>query len=128
VLLHQLPLSPNGKVDIGALPVPEPGKTGLGKTVAPRNHIEEELARIWAEVLHVDGIGVHDNFFRLGGHSLLATQVISRVRDAFQVKLPLRDFFAGPTVAELAVAVVQAIAKQADSDEMAEILAQLEQL
>lgn len=127
VLLHQLPLSPNGKVDIAALPVPE-GRAGLGMSVAPRNHLEEELARIWQEVLRVENVGVHDNFFRLGGHSLLATQVISRLRDVYQVKLPLRDFFAGPTVAALAVAVVQAIADQSDGEDMEEILAQLEQL
>jgi amino acid adenylation domain-containing protein/FkbM family methyltransferase len=129
VLLHRFPLSPNGKVDTQALPMPEAGRPGLGETsLAPRNHIEEGLSRIWAEVLRLDRVGVNDNFFRLGGHSLLATQVVSRVRDAFQVKLPLREFFAGPTIAELAVAVVQSIATQSDGDEMDEILAQLEDL
>ena len=103
--LEQMPLTPNGKVDRRALearPTPE----GLGGAadqvyVAPRNPTEELLVRIWAEVLGVERVGVEDNFFELGGHSLLATQVISRVRRALDVALPLRTLFEHPTVAEL---------------------------
>src|SRR5262249_20460746 len=70
--------------------------------VAARTPIEELTAGIWAELLGVEQVGIHDNFFELGGHSLLATQVISRLRDAFQIELPLRTLFVSPTVAETA--------------------------
>ena len=72
---------------------------------APRTPTERELARIWSQVLRVDEVGIHDNFFDLGGHSLLATQVISRINDTFPVKLPLRRIFETPTVAGLAEAL-----------------------
>jgi hypothetical protein len=79
-------------------------------------------------VLGLSRVGVHDNFFELGGHSLLATQLISRLQDAFDVKLSLRSFFVAPTVAELAVAVGQARAAETEAEELARILAELEEL
>jgi aspartate racemase len=103
VLLSEMPLTPNGKVDRGALPDPDQSRPELiASYVAPRNQTEETLALMWAEVLKVERVGVEDNFFDLGGHSLLATQIISRVRETFKVEVPLRNLFESPTVAALA--------------------------
>src|SRR4030095_13870566 len=71
----------------------------------PRNPIEQVLAGIWAAVLKIGPVGVQDNFFELGGHSLLAMQVISRVREAFQIELPIRSLFANPSIGLLARAI-----------------------
>ncbi|HEX5886219.1 MAG TPA: condensation domain-containing protein, partial [Pyrinomonadaceae bacterium] len=73
--------------------------------VEPSDPIHQQLAEIWIEVLGIEQIGIHDNFFKLGGHSLLVTQVISRLRDLFRVELPLRSFFESPTVAGLAARI-----------------------
>ena len=101
VFMDGLPLTPNGKVDRKALPRPE-FKQPEKNFVAPRNKMEEKLASIWCELLDLKRVGVHDNFLELGGHSLLATQVISRVRNAFGVELPLRTVFEEPTIAGFA--------------------------
>jgi amino acid adenylation domain-containing protein len=103
VMLEAFPLTANGKVDRRALPAPDGGRAELGEAfVACRTSTEELLAEIWGQVLGVNQIGVYDNFFRLGGHSLLATQVVSRVREAFQLEIPLRRLFEAPTIAGLA--------------------------
>ncbi|HEX2092659.1 MAG TPA: amino acid adenylation domain-containing protein, partial [Longimicrobiaceae bacterium] len=101
VTLETLPLTTSGKIDRRALPVPEGQSLTVGY-VAPRTPGEEVLAGIWAEVLDVEQVGTLDSFFDLGGHSLLATRVVSRVRLAFGVELPLRALFESPTVAGLA--------------------------
>ncbi len=106
VILEAMPLTPNGKIDRRSLPAPNRARPVLGAAyVAPRTEIEEKLAHIWVQVLGVEPIGIHDNFFELGGHSLLTTQLLSQVRETFQVNLPLRHLFENPTVAELAVAI-----------------------
>jgi amino acid adenylation domain-containing protein len=127
VLLEKLPLTPSGKVDRRALPAPEGG--GLGLAVAyepPRTKREETLAKVWARVLGREKIGVNDNFFALGGHSLLATQVMSGVRQAFQVELPLRVLFERPTIAGLAAAVEDALLATVDAEELEHVLDELE--
>jgi amino acid adenylation domain-containing protein len=105
VHLDAFPVNPNGKLDRKALPAPELASSEDESYVAPRTPVEEVLAGIWAEVLGVARLGVHDEFFELGGHSLLATRVVSSVREVFGVELPLRALFEGPTVAEMAKAV-----------------------
>jgi acyl carrier protein len=102
VTLDSLPLTPNGKIDRRALPAPDNTRPfGEGAYVAPQTPVEEMLAGIWAQVLEVKQVSIHDNFFDLGGHSLLATQLISRLRDTFCVEFPLRGLFESPTVASL---------------------------
>jgi len=102
VQLEALPLTPNGKIDRRALPAPDTSRPfGEGGYVAPQTPVEEMLAGIWAQVLEVKQVSIHDNFFDLGGHSLLATQLISRLRDTFNVEFPLRGLFECPTVASL---------------------------
>ncbi|RYZ41973.1 MAG: amino acid adenylation domain-containing protein, partial [Myxococcaceae bacterium] len=103
VVLERLPLLPNGKVDRKALPAPEAVREPRKQAhVAPRTPAEQMLAGFWAEVLRLESVGLHDNFFEVGGHSLLAMQLVARVREAFRVDLPLRDVFESPTVAALA--------------------------
>jgi len=129
VSLAALPLSPNKKVDHRLLPAPDSARPELEKSyVPPRNQTEEVLAGIWSAVLGLKQVGVEDNFFELGGHSLLATQMISRLRDAFDVRLPLRCLFETPTVAGLAQAVGHMLAQKVETEEIASLLAQLEGL
>jgi amino acid adenylation domain-containing protein len=118
VFLSALPLTPNGKIDRRALPIPDQAGAELQRTfAAPRTPLEKVLARIWAEVLKFEQVGVDDNFFDLGGHSLLATQVVSRVREALQVELPLRALFENPTVTGLALQIAQDQAKRTIAEE-----------
>ena len=112
LVIDALPLTPNGKLDRAALPAPEGDRAGLADAyMAPRDAREEILCGIWSSVLGLDRIGVRDDFFELGGHSLLATQVISRLRAAFEVELPLRALFETPTVAGLAARIEDARAE-----------------
>ena len=117
-VLERWPLTTNGKLDRKALPDPE-RDASEADYVAPGTTTEELVAGIWRDVLDVKRVGVRDNFFELGGHSLLATQVIARVHDALEVELSMRQFFAAPTVAGLAMAVEAALIrdiKLADPD------------
>ncbi len=105
VVLDALPLSPNGKLDRKALPAPDQDRPECqGAFVPPRTPTEELLASIWAEVLGVPRVGVHDNFFDLGGHSLQAVQVAARVSKALGRTVPVKALFLYPTVASLAAA------------------------
>lgn len=99
VALEALPLTPNGKIDRQALPAPSRERSA-GRT-PPRTALEQVVAAVWEDVLEVSEVAADDDFFELGGHSLLATQVVSRLRDALQVQVPLRSLFAAPTVAGL---------------------------
>ncbi len=129
VFLEAFPLTPNGKVNRRALPAPDAYQRSLEVDfVAPRTPTEQELATIWSEVLRLKQVGIHDNFFELGGHSLLATQVISRLREAFSLDFPLRYLFENPTLAELAQEVMAQQLEQSESDALAQILGEVDQL
>ncbi|HET6514231.1 MAG TPA: amino acid adenylation domain-containing protein, partial [Thermodesulfovibrionales bacterium] len=127
VVLDALPLTPNGKVDRKSLPTLELGRPDLEDSfVAPRTPVEELVAGIWCEVLGLKKVGIHDNFFLVGGHSLLATQVVSRLRKTLQQEVPLRFLFESPTPAGLAMRITQSQAENADPEELARILDELE--
>jgi amino acid adenylation domain-containing protein len=136
VLVDALPLSPSGKLDLAALPLPEAVSPDQERSFVA----EAQIAEIWRALLKIEQLGRDDNFFELGGHSLLATQMMSRLRDRFGVELPLSAMFEMPTVAALAQridtlrpAATQAAelgrdSAQLDDDELAGLLAQLESL
>ncbi|MCP4156008.1 MAG: hypothetical protein GY757_50260, partial [bacterium] len=102
VIIEEIPLNTNGKVDRKRLP--EPGSLSGGEFAPPRNDMEKEIVRMWSQVLHVDveGIGIDTDFFQLGGHSLRATTLISKIHKQFHVRLPLSELFRTPSVRELA--------------------------
>ncbi|MGC5011355.1 amino acid adenylation domain-containing protein [Streptosporangium sp. DT93] len=118
--LDRLPLQAHGKVDRAALPDPEPGRADeQAGHVAPRGPVEEAVAGIWAGVLDVENVGVHENFFDLGGHSLLATQVVARIRKTLPGVRPpvgVLEMFTHPTVAELAALIAERRSGTGDGD------------
>ncbi|MEO0373921.1 MAG: amino acid adenylation domain-containing protein [Cyanobacteria bacterium P01_A01_bin.17] len=123
VALKILPLTTNGKVNRRALPIPEKVRPELSQNfVAPRTETEVAIATIWCDILQLEIVGVTDNFFDLGGHSLLATQVLSRLRETFQIELPLRRLFDAHTVAEIADVIEEILTAEIEalSDDEAE--------
>ncbi|MGI5208662.1 amino acid adenylation domain-containing protein [Spirillospora sp. CA-108201] len=102
VVLDEMPLTPNGKVDARALPKPEPATAPATAYRAPAGEAQEAVAAVFADLLGVDRVGADDDFFALGGNSLIAMRVVSRVRRALDVELPVRALFEAPTVAGLA--------------------------
>ncbi len=121
--LEKLPLTPSGKIDRKALPLPDQARPDDQPYVAPRTDTEITMTAIWAEVLRLEKVGIYDNFFTLGGHSLIGTQLMSRIRDAFQVELPLRLLFETPDVASLVehVEIARWVSKEpAPVDELAD--------
>ncbi|WP_292846224.1 amino acid adenylation domain-containing protein [Nostoc sp. NMS8] len=113
VMLEAMPLTPSGKVDRKALKAPDE-ELSRDNFVLPCTPIEEALAHIFTSVLGMQRISIHDNFFQIGGHSLLGTQVISRLRETFNVELPLRRLFELPTVAQLSQILLKLEQNNAD--------------
>ncbi|HYP25735.1 MAG TPA: phosphopantetheine-binding protein, partial [Blastocatellia bacterium] len=114
--LQELPLTSSGKVDRRALPDAEwSGQAESRSYEAPRTPVEEVVAGIWADVLSLDQVGIHENFFDLGGHSLLVTKVISRVRSVFDVEIPLMEMIETPTVAAFADLIDRALKEESFS-------------
>ena len=130
-ILDTLPLTAHGKVDRQALPSPDETRPDLEQSfVAPSTPVETALAEIWAQVLNINRVGIHDNFFDLGGHSLSATQVISRVRSTLNIDLPLQNLFQEPTIAGLAFRVshVDLLGLDLHNDTFSDIIDSIERL
>jgi amino acid adenylation domain-containing protein len=128
-LLEEFPYTPNGKLDRRALPAPDKSRAYLEQGyVAPRTEVEEELSRIWADLLHVERVGVEENFFDAGGHSLLATQLLSRIRSNFAVELTLREFFMSPVLKDLVEILEDRMLIGADSEKLDRMLDALDSM
>jgi hypothetical protein len=129
VLLDALPLNSNGKIDRLKLPAPDGVRPEWeGEYVAPRTPLEEVIEGVWGELLSVDRVSVHDNFFDLGGHSLLATQVLARLLTLFKIELPLIAIFQSPTIAEFAGEVRAHEAKPGHADKVAAAIRRIQQM
>lgn len=127
--IEQMPRTPIGKIDRKALPAPDQDRPELEhEFVAPRNPVEQMIADLWAKTIGIEKVGIYDNFFDLGGHSLMATQIISRLRNIYNVEIPLRKLFEAPTVANLAMVIAEAQAAQVGEEELGEMLDELEGL
>ncbi|WP_345027225.1 amino acid adenylation domain-containing protein, partial [Flavivirga jejuensis] len=101
VVLDEMPLTSNGKVDKGTLPEPQKSQLSEVEYIAPRNDQEKKLVLIWEELLGVDKIGINDNFFELGGHSLLATRLVSKIRKEMELEITIKSIFSHPKIADL---------------------------
>ncbi|MFE9793915.1 phosphopantetheine-binding protein [Streptomyces goshikiensis] len=123
-----MPLNRNGKVDRRALPAPDlSAVVAAAGHRAPRDPVETRINEIWTALLGVDA-GIHGNFFQMGGNSLLAVRLIARIQDEFDVDLPVRAVFQGPTVAEQAAAVEEQIRAEIAAMSDAELVADATQL
>ncbi|HLO02126.1 MAG TPA: amino acid adenylation domain-containing protein [Symbiobacteriaceae bacterium] len=128
VWLDALPRTPNGKVDRRALPVPQVGASSGKAFVSPRTPVEMVLARLWAQTLQVERVGIHDTFFDLGGHSLLAARLIAQVRQTFQTQLPVRVLFEATTVAQMAEVLIKNEPKPGQAMAVAALVEKLKDL
>ena len=127
VALDAFPTTPNRKLDRRALPAPDGARPDLARSyVAPETAIEETLASIWCEVLGVNRVGIDDDFFDLGGHSLLAVKMLASVLEHFGLDLYLGTVFDHSTIRELGAAISEQLIGDADEDELAELLAEIE--
>lgn len=128
VTLASLPTTANGKLDRRALPAPDGSRPALEREYAPpQTAVEETLAAIWAEVLRVERVGRHDDFFDLGGHSLLAVKMVSYAQERFDIDLPLHVVFEHSTVEDLAAAIGVTMLDAAGDDELSSLLEEIEE-
>jgi acyl carrier protein len=129
VVLDRLPLLPNGKIDRRALPDPSGRRPMLDSPfAAPGNSIEQDVADIWAHVLSLEEVGIHDDFFELGGHSLAATRVVSQVIKRFRLEIPLSSLFQSPTIAEMARVIANYEGQKLKDHDLDRLLTELESL
>ena len=129
VLLEKLPLTPNGKLDRKALLATEmtPLQRG-GDYVAPRDTIEQTLAKLWSDLLRLERVGIRDDFFELGGHSLIATRLVSQIRKEFGVEIPLRAIFESTTIERLSLEITGRQTASIASEDVEQLLSHLEAL
>lgn len=128
VVMESLPLTPNGKIDRRSLPEPKNSRSALAEVfIAPATPIEKQLAQIWSQVLGIEEIGIYDNFFELGGHSLLSVELLSQVKEALQVDVPLFYLLKTPTIAGLteAIDVVQKLTANVNKETEIDLQADL---
>ncbi len=124
--IEALPLTPSGKIDRRALPEPRQIQSQLNEAfVAPRTPIEELLAAAWREVLNIEQVSVHENFFDLGGHSLLAARMVSKVRNDLDVQFTMVDVFRAPTIAGLADLIYPRVAGNQTETELEILLEEI---
>ncbi|ACK73920.1 amino acid adenylation domain protein (plasmid) [Gloeothece citriformis PCC 7424] len=129
VFLDAFPLNPNGKINRRNLPDPDTQQRQTWvEFVEPRTEIEQQIAAIWLKILGLNQVGIYDNFFELGGHSLLVTQVISRLKETFEIEFSFRYFFDNPTITQLAEQVIIQQLEQSEVDELEQILEEIDQL
>lgn len=128
MLLGALPLGPTGKIDRRSLPKPAAAFEDRTSRAAPRTDLERALVGIWEEILGVHEPGIHDSFFDLGGHSLMVVRIVIQVAESFQVELPMRSVFDGPTIAELAEQIKEKSGNPSRVDRTASLLLQLAEM
>lgn len=129
VVLDALPLTATGKIDYRALPDPPRERPNLDAIfVAPHSELEKELASVWASILGVNQIGVHDSFLDIGGHSLAATRIVAEIIRKFQIEIPLQSLFEAPTIADMAAVVTEYQGNKIAAQKLAGLLADLESL
>jgi amino acid adenylation domain-containing protein len=129
LFVDAFPLTPNKKVDRSALPIPDTRQFASGEPyVAPRNAVEQVVTHMMQELLALDQVSIHDNFFDLGGHSLMATRLLARLHEAFSVDVSLRTFFEAPTVAELASTLLEDPVEPAKVKRIAQLITHVNQL
>lgn len=128
IILNEFPLTPSGKVDRRALPIPKWSRMEEGIYVVPRTPLEIKLAEIWNQILGVDQIGIHDNFYELGGYSLLTIQLVTELNKEFELNIPLESFLKTPTIIGL-VKIIEALRQTptvAQSNDTLKVTAELD--
>jgi amino acid adenylation domain-containing protein len=121
MLLPEMPLTSNGKIDRLALPPPDENQSiETGRFEAPESQLEMKLAEIWSNILEIGQIGIYDNFFQLGGHSIMAIQLINRINQAFKINLSVRNVFEEPTIAGLALLIEETLIQTLEEESIEE--------
>ncbi len=124
VAMDRLPLTPNGKLDRGVLPAPEAAAYAQSEYVAPQGATENRLAAMWAELLKLNRVGRHDHFFDIGGHSLLVTQLMSRIRQEWELEIPMTELFVHPTLSEFSTVIVDYELESLEPEQLESLMSQ----